>query len=152
MTIGEYWEKYLKESNQNADEVGFSGEISFEVEKNPIVGTERLALVLGGKKTVMFSAYDSYGINMENLPVSGEMYIVEDSTNEPRAIIEIVSVNVIPFCDISWELASRDGEDSSFDEWREKTLDLMEDEAALCGFDFKPDSKVVCEIFRVVYR
>jgi len=152
MTIGEYWEKFLKDSNQNPDEVGFSGEMSFEVEKNPVASAERLALVLGGKKTAMFSAYDSYEINMENLPVSGEMYIVEDSEGEPRAILELVGVSVIPFGDISWELASRDGEDSNLEEWREKTRDLMEDEAAICGFDFTDSSKVVCEIFRIIYR
>lgn len=152
MSISEYWEKFLKESNQNPDEVGFAGEISFDVEGNPIASSERLALVLGEKKTAMFSAFESYEINREQLPVSGEMFIVENSSEEPCGIIEVTDVNVVPFNDISWELASRDGENSNLEEWREKMHDLMEDEAAICGFEFNESSKIVCEIFRVIYR
>ena len=150
MSISEYWEKFLRESKQNPDEVGFSGEMVFD--GNAVSGTERLSLVLGGKKTAMFSAFDSYGINREPLPVSGELYIVEDAAGEPKCIVEITDVNLVPFSEVSWNLAERDGEDENLAAWREKTRELMEDEAAVCGFEFTDSSKLVCEIFRVIYR
>lgn len=149
MGINEYWENFLKDTNQNPDEVGFSGEIDFE---NGIVGEEQLSLVLLGKRTANFSAFDSYSINREPLPVSGEMYIVENNNGEPKCIIELTDVNVIPFNEISWQLAQRDGENENLEEWKEKQRELMEDEAAICGFEFKEDSKIVCEVFKVIYR
>ena len=150
MTIGEYWDKFLAESKQNPDEVGFSGELSFA--ERGVVGNEQLALVLSGKRTVTFTAFDSYAINREPLPVSGEVFIVEDKDGEPRGIVEVTDGSVIPFGEITWELARREGEDESLEEWREKQRDYMEDEAALCGFEFTDSSKVVCEVFRLIYR
>ncbi len=150
MSISEYWEKFLKDTNQNPDEVGFSGELSFD--GNSVSGPERLTLVLNDKKTAVFTAFDSYGINREQLPVSGELYIVEDASGKPACIIEVTDVNLIPFGEISWGIASREGEDETLEEWREKTRELMEEEGDICGFEFNDSSKLVCEIFRVIYR
>lgn len=150
MGIGEYWGRFLAETGRNPDETGFSGEMVFEGEG--IVGAERLALVLSGRRTASFSAFEAYEVNREQIPVSGEMYIVEDGGGEPRGIIELTDVSVVPLDEVSWDLARRDGEDGSLEEWREKTLGLLEDEGALCGFPVDGRTKVVCEIFRLIYR
>lgn len=150
MTIGEFWKRFLSEVKMNEDEAGFAGEIAFD--GTGAFGAERLSLALGGRKTAIFSAFDSYEINRENLPVTGELYILEDAQGEPVAVIEIDGVSVVLFSEIPWDLAARDGEDENLEEWREKTRFLMEDEATLCGFEFSPSSKIVCETFRVVFR
>lgn len=148
--IQDYWNEYLAKTGQNKDETGFSGELVFEDVSQ--FGIEKINLILSGQKTVIFSPFDAYAINREPIPVNGELYIVEDRNKNPVCIIEVTDVNVIPFCDISWELARREGEDENLEQWRDKQKEYMEDEADLCGFEFNMGSRVVCQIFNVVYR
>ena len=150
MGIAEYWKKFLSETGRNPDETGFSGEMVFEGEG--VVGFQRLSLVLSGKRTASFSAFESYALNREMIPVSGELYIVENLDGEPCAILELTNVSVIPFYEIPWDLARRDGESATLDEWREKMRESLEDEGALCGFDVDEKTRVVCEIFRVIFQ
>ena len=148
--ISDYWARFLSESKQNPDEVGFSGELCFE--DRGVTGMTQLALVLSGRKTALFQPYESFVINHEPLPLPDEMYIVEDRNDEPKCIIQLTDVNVIPFGEIPWELARRDGEDESLGEWRERQKSLFLEEADICGFDFSDSTKIVCEIFALVYR
>ncbi len=148
--INDYWQKFLKDSGRNPEETGFSGEMAFE--DRGITGDEQLRLLLSGAKTAAFSPFPAYSINREPLPVPGELYIAEDRDGNPCAIVELVDVQTIPFGQISWELASRDGEDESMEAWREKEKEYMEEEGRLCGFDFSDETPVVCEIMRVIYR
>lgn len=146
----QYWEKYLSATQQKKEEAAFSGELIFE--DNGFTGQSQLALILGGQKTAVFSAFPAYEINREPVPVVGEVYIVEDGKGIPRCIIEVTDVQVLPFGEVSWEMAQREGEDESMTVWREKQQDYMEEEAELCGFDFTDETKVVFEVFRVIYR
>ncbi|MBQ7158131.1 MAG: ASCH domain-containing protein [Treponema sp.] len=146
----QYWEAYLASTNQKKDEAAFSGELMFE--DNGFTGLNQLALILGGQKTAVFSAFPAYEINREPLPVAGEVYIVEDGNGKPRCIIEVTDVNVIPFGDVSWEMAECEGEDENLESWRQKQREYMGDEAELCGFDFNDSTKVVFEVFKVIYR
>lgn len=148
--ISEYWNKFLLDSNQSADEVGFAGELYFE--DKGFTGITQLSLVLSGRKTALFYPYESFVINHEPLPLSDEMYIVENNNDEPKCIIQLTDVNIIPFGEISWELASRDGEDENLEQWRNRQKAFMQEEADLCGFDFNDGSKIICEIFNVIYR
>ena len=150
MTTSEFWQEYLKKTNQEEEDALFSGELLFE--EKGITGLEQHSLILSGAKTAMFRAVDAYEINMEPLPISGEIYVVLDLNEEPSSIIEVTDVNIIPFCEIPWDLARRDGENENLSEWQEKMRELISDEADLCGFTFTEDTKIVCEIFRVIYR
>lgn len=150
MTTTEYWEHYLASTNQKPEDAVFSGEFAFE--NTGAVGTEQLALLLTGKKTATFSAFESYGINREPLPVAGEVYIVKNSADEPCCIIEVTDVQVLPFKSVSWEMAQKEGEDENLASWQEKTREYMEDEAAICGFDFTEDSRIVFEAYRIIFR
>ncbi len=150
MTPNEYWQKFLKETKQKEEDINFSGEMVFE--NSGITGIEQGALVEGGKKTCCFSAFESFEINMEPLPVAGEVYIVENTEEEPFCIIEIDDVKVLPFKDVSWEMARQEGEDEDLEAWREKQMEYMIQEGDLCGFDFTEESKVVFEHFHVIYR
>lgn len=149
MTISEYWKKFLDSAGLNEEEAGFSGEFSFEPN---FVGEQQLFLLLNGKKTAAFSTFESYGINMEPLPVTGELYIVENKDGEPKAVIEVTDVTVRPFGDITWELARKDGENENLEEWKERQKEYFEEEAAICGFDFNESSKILCQQFKVIFR
>ena len=150
MTTSEFWKKYLKETNQSEENAVYSGELVFE--DSSFAGQSQLSLVLSGAKTAVFTPLDVIEVNLEQVPVAGEVYVVLDSTDEPCCVIELTDVNIIPFNEISWELAKRDGENESLAEWQDKMLEYIEDEADLCGFEVREDSKIVCEIFKMIYK
>ena len=150
MTTAEFWKSYLKVTNQNEENAVYSGELVFE--DTGFTGQTQLSLVLSGAKTATFTPFDSFEINRESIPVAGEVYVVLDSAEEPVAILEVTNVSVIPLNEIPWDLAARDGENENLSDWQDKMREFVEDEADLCGFDAREDSKIVCEIFRVIYR
>lgn len=150
MTTTEFWKSYLKETNQKEENAVYSGELVFE--DSGFTGQTQLSFVLSGAKTATFTPLDVIEINLEPVPSRGEVYVVLDSQEEPRCIIELTDVNIVPFNEIPWDLAQRDGENENLDEWRDKIREYLEDEADLCGFEAREDSKIVCEIFKVIYR
>ena len=150
MTTAEFWESYLNATKQNAENAVYSGELVFE--DSGFTGQTQLSLVLSGEKTATFTPLETIEIHLEPVPVAGEVYVVLDSNDEPRCIIELTDVNVVPFNEIPWDLAQRDGENEKLAEWQDKMREYLEDEADLCGFEAREDSKIVCEIFRVIYK
>ena len=126
--------------------------VTFFFEAKGFVGTELITLVLSDKKTAFFTSWSTYAIDQEPLPVSGELYIVVDKTNTPRCVIEIQSVNVIPFNEVTWEMAQLEGEDENLGAWRERQQEYLEDEGSVLGFEFTPDIKLVFQTFKVVYK
>lgn len=150
MNAEEFFNRYLRDTHQSQEDAVYSGELMFD--DTGVTGITQLDLVLSEQKTAIFTPFDSFEINMEPLPVPGEVYIVEDSEDKPRAVIELTDVKVIPFNEISWELARRDGEDESFEDWKAKETEFFQEEAELCGFKYSKDMKIVCEVFQVVYR
>ena len=150
MTIlDEYWNKFLKETNRSADDK-CAGDLNFEAKG--FVSDELIALVLSGKKTAFFTSWATYAIDKEPLPISGELYIVVDRANNPRCVIETESVNIVPFNEVTWPMAQREGEDESLEVWKEKKQEYLDDEGAILGFEFTPDIKLVYQTFRVIYK
>lgn len=147
--LDEFWNKFIKETGRDSEEK-CAGDLFFEAKG--IVGEELLSLVAGGKKTAFFSSFASYEIDMEPLPVSGELYIVHDHNNEPRCIIEIDNVSIIPFNEVTWGMAQKEGEDENLEAWRQKKQETLEEEGDIMGFSFSPDIKLVFQVFHVIYR
>ena len=145
----EYWNKFIKETGADP-EIRCSGDLCFDTEG--IQNEEKLVLILSGKKTATFSTLSSFLIDGEPLPVTGELYMVFDRSATPRCIIELESVNVVPFNEVTWGMAQQEGEDSSLEEWKEKQKEYLEDEGAIVGFEFTPDIKLIFQTFRVVYK
>lgn len=147
--LDEYWNKFLQDTGRSPDEK-CAGDLSFEAKG--FVGDEMIALVLGNKKTAFFTSWATYAIDQEPLPVSGELYIVLDRANKPQCVIETDSVNIIPFNEVTWEMAKLEGEDQNIQEWRERKQEYLEDEGAVLGFEFTPDIKLVYQTFTVIYK
>ena len=147
--LDQYWEKFIKASGRSEDDK-CSGDLNFEAKG--FVGNEKLALVLGGQKTAFFASWPTFSIDMEPLPVSGELYIVVDRANKPQCVIELESVEIVPFNEVTWEMAKQEGEDENLGAWKERQQENLEDEGALVGFEFTHDIKLVFQTFKVVYR
>ena len=147
--LDEYWNKFLA-AKALPSETKCAGDLFFEAKG--FVSDQMNALVLGGQKTAFFSSYATFAIDGEPLPVSGELYIVVDRANNPVCVIELQSVNILPFNEVTWEMAKQEGEDENLEQWREKKKEYLEDEGAVLGFEFAPDIKVVFQTFTVVYK
>lgn len=145
----EYWNKFIQDTGADP-EIRCSGDLCFDTEG--IQNEEKLVLILSGKKTATFSTLASFLIDGEPLPVTGELYMVFDRSATPRCIIELESVNIVPFNEVTWGMAQQEGEDSSLEEWKEKQKEYLEDEGAIVGFEFTPDIKLIFQTFRVVYK
>ncbi len=147
--IDEFWRAFVKSAGLD-EEALYAGDLTFDGKGNDKAAL--LSLVLAGKKTVMINAFEAYMIDREPLPVSGEYSVVLDFNGEPSCIIQTSSVSVLPFREVSWELASREGVDESLEVWRERKKTEFTDEGDVMGYEFSEDMKVVVEIFNVVYR
>jgi len=147
--LDEYWSKFLLETGRDQEEK-CAGDLNFEAKG--FVGDELVALILGGKKTAFFSSWTTFSIDMEPLPVSGELYIVVDRAGNARCVIEIEEVNIIPFNEVTWQMAQQEGEDENLEAWRNRQQEYLEDEGAVVGFEFTPDLKMVFQTFKVVYN
>lgn len=147
--LDEYWNKFLTDTNRDKEDI-CAGDLCFDAKG--FIGDELLTLVLTDKKTAFFTSWATFTIDGEPLPVSGELYLVVDRSNHPRCVIEIESVNILPFNEVTWEMAQKEGEDENLSQWREKQQEYLNDEGAIVGFNFTPDIKLVYQTFRVIYK
>ena len=147
--LDEYWQNFLKSTGRDIDEK-CSGDLFFEAKG--FVSDQLTALVLSEKKTAFFTSFTTYAIDEEPLPVSGELYIVLDRANNPVCVIEITSVTILPFNEVTWEMAKLEGEDENLEQWKERKTEYLQDEGDVLGFEFSPDLKLVFQTFKVIYR
>ena len=147
--LDEYWNKFLSETGRSPDDK-CAGDIGFEAKG--FVGDELLTLVLAGKKTALFSSYSTFAIDNEPLPVTGELYLVLDRAGQPQCVIEFENIQILPYNEVTWEMAKLEGEDENLDAWKERQQEYLEEEGNILGFDFSPDIKLVFQEFKVVYR
>ena len=54
--------------------------------------------------------------------------------------------------EVTWEMAKKEGEDFNLEQWKEKTLEYLNDEAAILGYEVVPNLKLVYQTFKVVYK
>ncbi len=111
-----------------------------------------LDLVLQKKKTATSSASWDYEHGNEDLPKAGDYRIILNGQGEPKAIIQTIKVDIIPFNEVSEEFAYKEGEgDQSLSFWRKVHEDFFRWVCGNIGKSFKEDMPIVCEEFEVVY-
>lgn len=111
---------------------------------------ELLGLVLVGIKTGTASSLWDYDADNEPLPVSGELSVILDGRERPRAVIETSDVRTVPFDEVTEEHAHAEGEgDRTLAHWR-TVHERFWREHSPCGF--APDMPVVCERFHLVWN
>ncbi|MCU5772592.1 ASCH domain-containing protein [Erwiniaceae bacterium BAC15a-03b] len=85
---------------------------------SPEMADELAALVIAGIKTASCGSLQAY--QQENdLPAVGDFSIILDGRDQPVAVIKTTALHIIRFCDVTSELASKEGEgDRSLAYWR----------------------------------
>ncbi|NLK46371.1 MAG: ASCH domain-containing protein [Treponema sp.] len=142
--VERYWLDFLKTQNINKD-VSFAGELSFEDTDEQSIG--ELTLILCGKKRAFTSALESFKLNNEKLPQKNAFSVLTDWNGEPKGIIQTTNVTILPFEDVTWEMAQKEGEDTNLEEYRQRYADFFEYDSSIMGYDFKPSMLVVFEEF-----
>jgi uncharacterized protein YhfF len=108
------------------------------------------SLVVEGKKTATTSGFLFYELENEDLPKVGDFSIVLDAQEEPVAVIQILSVEVVPMNEVTEEFALSEGE-GDFQFWWEAHEKVFTEELKEYDIEFSPDILVVCELFKNVY-
>lgn len=85
-------------------------------------------------------------------PEVGDRQVIVDWDGEPRAVIEMTDVSVVPFDEVDREFAREEGEgDLSLDYWREVHWAIFARECQRLGREPGPKMPVVCMRFRRVH-
>lgn len=140
-----------------AEAVGEAGEErfyeAFSFGDSEEMADELAELVLQGTKRATAGALWAYEATEQRPPRAGDLSIVTDSSGRPRCVIETLSVEVVPFREVSAEFAAVEGEgDGSLGYWRRAHHAFFSRECAAAGRAFGESMQVVCERFVVRYR
>lgn len=144
----DYWQKFLDSRNGDKDKYPYGGEVVFGMDE--MMSIELTSLVLAGKKRATTSVLEAYKIDNERLPVVGLCYVVTDWYGEPVCIIREEKVDILPFNQVPWSMAEKEGEDDSLESWRMNHVEAFEEDGAIMGYEFSQDMPVVFEEFRVI--
>lgn len=108
-----------------------------------------LDLVLKGKKRATSSAYEGYEDD-EEMPKVGELSVITDWDGNPRCVIKTTNIIILPYKDITFDLAKLEGEDDNLDSWRKNHEHFFKEEGLELGYEFNENMKVIFEEFEVV--
>ncbi|SOC42529.1 ASCH domain-containing protein [Ureibacillus acetophenoni] len=141
--VDQFWYDYCVENNKE----GLNYKEAFQFGSSADWLAE---MVVEGKKTATTSGFLFYEIENAELPKAEEYYIVLDGRNEPVAVIEIQSVEVVPMNEVTEEFALAEGLDS-YQYWWDAHEKFFTDALKEYNLAFSPEMLVVCERFRKVY-
>ena len=120
----------------------------FELSEGP--ANYLLGLVLQGKKRATASSLLAYQIEGEPLPQEGSMSVITYWDGTPGCIVRITAVRVIPYREITFDIAKLEGEDDDLASWRRTHEQFFTAEGKEVGYAFTEDMPVIFEEFEVV--
>lgn len=119
----------------------------------PEAADELAALVLAGRKRATAGLVWAYEAEGAPLPKPGGLTVVTLFSGQPVCVIETVTVQVVPFCEVDADFAATEGEgDGSLAYWQRAHQAFFERACQRLGREFSRDAPVVCERFVLVYR
>ena len=130
-------------SIENTDKSYFE---CFSFGDSPEMADELLALVLAGKKT----ATGSVVLEDEQTPSVGDLSLVIDGHGNPACVIKTVHLETVKFCDLTWDMVKREGEDENFEQWKSGNIRYWTRDAAKRGYTFTDQTLITFERFEVV--
>lgn len=108
-----------------------------------------LGLVLEGKKRATASSLWAYELD-DPITHMGEQSVITYWDGTPACVVRTTNVRILPFCDITFDIAKLEGEDENLESWRRKHKRFFEEEGKQVGYEFTEDMLVVFEEFEVV--
>lgn len=145
--IESYWSKFLEETSTPDQSYTY-----WHFELTEKLANELANLVLLGKKRATASSLYSYEFGEEPMPKEGDLSVITNWAGEPQCVIKTTSVHVIPFKDITFELAVLEGEDDHLESWRDGHIRYFQQVCKQFNKEFTWDMPVVFEQFKVIYQ
>lgn len=110
-------------------------------------------LVLQGEKRATASLLWSYEPEDETLPEVGQLSVITNWDGDPQCIVEVTSVQIIPFNEVPADFAYEEGEgDKSLEFWRRVHWEFFSQECKQIGREPTEDMPVVLEKFKVLWK
>lgn len=145
----EFWRRFLKETGRDETLEPYE---CFHFHINQAGADELLQLVLEGKKRATCGSVEGAKLQGLRPPQPGDLSVVTDWAGTPKCVIETRSVHILPFQDVSFDLAGLEGEDENLASWQAGHERFFTAEGTALGYAFSPDMPVAFETFEVVYR
>jgi uncharacterized protein YhfF len=149
MEINEFWQRFLLESG--LPETTECVDV-FHFELTEKLANELLRLVLIGQKRATSSSLLGYEIDGDRVPQVNDLSIVTDWGGEPYCVIKTTNVRVLPYREITFDIAKLEGEDDTLESWQRGHTAFFKAEGAELGYEFTEDMPVIFEEFEVVYQ
>ena len=109
-----------------------------------------LGLVLEGKKCATASSLFAYEMECEPIPTAGEVSVITYWDGTPGCVIETTEVRIIPYREMTYDIAKLEGEDESLESWQKNHARVFKEEGKKLGYTFSEDMPVVFEEFVVL--
>lgn len=151
-SVIEMWGKYLKSIGEdiNSTNKKYTAWYFCDNEKS---ANELALLVKEGTKRGTTSLKYLYEVENEQIPGTDDYSVITNYNGDAQCIIKNKKVLVLPFRDVTEELAYIEGEgDKSLRYWREVHIEFFTREIKSEGLEFNEDMEVVFEEFEVVYQ
>lgn len=109
-----------------------------------------LDLVLKGQKRATSSSLAAFELGDETMPKEGELSVITDWDGNPRCVVRTKKLHILPYEEITYDLAELEGEDETLDSWKRSHERFFTREGEMLGYHFSPQMPVVFEEFEVV--
>lgn len=110
------------------------------------------ALVLEGLKTAKTTLLLEYQEEKKSIPTKGDYAIILDGRHQAIGVVQILKVRVIPFDEVTDEIAYEEGEgDRTLSTWREFYQLYFQQQCKANQHSFSTKIEVVCIQFELVY-
>ena len=147
-SVERFWNEYLNVNPYNKKETPQSFYFC-DTKKD---ADECAELVVKGIKQATATSLWWFKKNNVSLPRVGDKFIVTDWVGNPRAIIETIKVQQVPFNKITSEFAEIEGEgDKSLGYWRKVHEAYYKREMATYIEKFDKNMIIVCEYFKKIF-
>jgi uncharacterized protein YhfF len=153
--IQNFWFEFCKSLNK-IEKINLCMEIipdCWSFGDNPQMADDLLLYVLSGEKTATSGMVLDYENDNEPIPKVGDKSIILNGNNEPKCIIEVVSVEIKKFKDVDEEFALKEGEGfKSLDDWRKVHWDFFTRRCEVLGISLNEEIVLVCEEFKLIFK
>lgn len=146
--IETFWQSFLSQTGRSPDTPYFSCD---HFESSEELCNALLSLVLAGTKRATSSSLPAYHRTGDRVPRAGDLSIFTDWAGNPCCVVETTGVSILPFRDITFDIAAREGEDATLASWQEGHRRFFKEDARALGYSFTEDMPVVFEDFRLLY-
>ena len=146
--IEEFWQAFLKSTGKDST-TKYADCFHFDLTEK--AANYCLALVLSGQKRATAASLLYFERTGEAVPKVGDYSIITDWDGVPHCVYETTAVTIIPYNEMTYDIAKREGEDDTLEEWQITHERFFREQGEILGYEFSDSMPVVFEDFEVVY-